>query len=148
MKKIILAVAIIGACFTETKAQVEYKVVTVVESIVPMGLGRSRIIEATTKVEYEQFTTERTEGKDGEKQAKVKRRNAKIEGMRETKLLNFYSGVGLNFQNIASNDALITSMINSMAQDGWEVHSVSSGVESAGYKDNAGIFITRYLFKK
>ena len=148
MKKIILSIAIIGACLSEAAAQVEYKVVTVVESIVPMGLGRSRIIEATTDVEYEQFTTERSEGKDGGKQAKVKRGDAKIEGMRETKLLNFYSGVGLNFQNIASNDALISSMINSMAQKGWEVHSVSSGVESAGYKDNAGIFITRYLFKK
>jgi hypothetical protein len=148
MKKIILAVAIIGAYFTEAAAQTQYKVVTVVESIVPMGLGRSRIIEATTELEYEQFTTERNEGKDGGKQAKVKRGDAKIEGMRETKLLNFYSGLGLNFQNIASNDALVTSMINTMAQNGWEVHSVSSGVESAGYKDNAGIFITRYLFKK
>lgn len=148
MKKIILAVAIIGTCFAEAAAQSEYKVVTVVESIVPMGLGRSRIIEATTDVDYQQFTTERTGGKDGGKQGKVKRGDAKIDKMNETKLLNFYSGVGLNFQNIASNDALITSMINSMAKEGWTVHSVSSGVESAGYKDNAGIFITRYLFQK
>jgi hypothetical protein len=149
MKKIILAVAIIGAFFTEAAAQTEYKVVTVVESIVPMGMGRSRIVEATTQVEYEQFTTERTEGKDGRKQGKVKRGDAKIEGLRETKLLNFYSGVGLNFQNIASNDALITSMLNSMSKDGWELFTVAAGVESKGSKDdNAGIFITRYLFKK
>ncbi len=148
MKKILLAVAIMGVCFAEAAAQTEYKVVTVVESIVPMGLGRSRIIEATTGMDYQQFTTERTSGKDGGKQGKVKRSDAKIDAMNETKLLNFYSGVGLNFQNIASNDALITSMINKMALDGWSVHTVSSGVESAGYKDNAGIFITRYLFKK
>ena len=149
MKKIILAAAIIGACFTEAAAQTEYKVITVVESIVPMGMGRSRIVEATTEMEYEQFTTERTEGKDGGKQGKVKRGDAKIEGLRETKLLNFYSGVGLNFQNIASNDALITSMLNNMSKKGWELFSVAAGVESKGAKDdNAGIFITRYLFKK
>ena len=66
----------------------------------------------------------------------------------ETKLLNFYSGVGINFQNIASNDALITSMLNSLAGRGWTLMSFSSGVESSGYKDNAGIYITRFLFKK
>jgi hypothetical protein len=149
MKKIILAVAIIGTCFAEASAQSEYKVVTVVESIVPMGLGRSRIIESTTPVNYEDFTTERVSGKDGGKQGKVKRGDAKIEGMKETKLLNFYSGVGLNFQNIASNDALITSMINKMANKGWELYSVAAGVESKGSKDDkAGIFITRFIFKK
>jgi len=149
MKKIILAVAIMGVCFTEAAAQAEYKVVTVVESIVPMGLGRSRIIEATSPINYEDFTTARVEGKDGGKQGKVKRGEAKIDGLNETKLLNFYSGVGLNFQNIASNDALITSMMNKMAKDGWELFSVAAGVESKGSKDDkAGIFITRFIFKK
>ena len=146
MKKIVLIILLAGLGVTEFKAQ-EYKVVTVVESIVPMGLGRSRIVEATSPVDYEQFTTSRSDGKDSD-QGKVKRGDAKIDNMNETKLLNFYSGVGLNFQNIASNDALITSMVNKMAKDGWELFSVNSGVESAGYKDNAGIFITRFIFKK
>lgn len=133
---------------TEVKAQVQYKTVTVVESIVPMGLGRSRIIESTSDVNYIDFTTERVAGTDS-KQSKVKRSDAKINGLKETKLLNFYSGIGLNFQNIASNDALISSMLNTMAEDGWELFTVATGVESKGSKDdNAGIFITRFIFKK
>ncbi len=147
MKKLFLIVLIAGLGLTEINAQTEYKVVTVVESIVPMGLGRSRIIEATSPVDYEKFTTSRSDGKDSD-QGKVKRSDAKIDSMNETKLLNFYSGVGLNFQNIASNDAMISDMINKMAGKGWTLFSVSSGVESAGYKDNAGIFITRFVFKK
>ncbi|PCJ23905.1 MAG: hypothetical protein COA97_10730 [Flavobacteriales bacterium] len=148
MKKIILVVVLAVFSLSELNAQIQYKVVTVVESIVPMGIGRSRIIEATADVNYEQFTTERTGGKDS-KQGKIKRGEAKIDAFRETKLLNFYSGVGLNFQNIASNDALITSMLNGMSKDGWELFSVAAGVESKGSKDDKqGIFITRYLFKK
>ena len=144
-----LTAVIIGFCFAEVAAQAEYKIITVVESIVPMGLGRSRIVEATSPMNYEEFTTERVEGKDGGKQGKVKRGEAKIDGLKETKLLNFYSGVGLNFQNIASNDALITSMMNKMAKDGWELFSVAAGVESKGSKDDkACIFITRFIFKK
>ncbi len=148
MKKVILALVIAGFGIAEVTAQTKYKVVTVVESIVPMGLGRSRIIEATTDMDYGQYTTARTGGKDSD-QGKVKRGDAKIDALNETKLLNFYSGVGLNFQNIASNDALITSMLNKMSVDGWELMSVAAGVESKGSKDDkAGIFITRFLFKK
>jgi len=148
MKKIILAALIIGTCLADAAAQTEYKVVTVVESIVPMGLGRSRIIESTSDIDYEEYTTERTDGKDSD-QGSVKRSDVKIDNMNETKLLNFYSGVGLNFQNIASNDAMITSMLNKMSKDGWEVFSIASGVESKGSKDDkAGIFITRFIFKK
>ena len=36
----------------ETNAQVEYKVVTSVESIVPNGFGRSRIISANEEKDY------------------------------------------------------------------------------------------------
>lgn len=148
MKKIIIAAFFVGSLISEVAAQAEYKVVTVVESIVPMGVGRSRIIEANDQLDYNQFTTERSEGKDSD-QGKIKRGDAKIEKLNETKLLNFYSGVGLNFQNIASNDALITSMLNEMAKEGWELFKVAAGVESKGSKDDKnGIFITRYIFKK
>jgi len=41
-------------------AQVEYKVVTSVESIVPSGLGRSRIISANEKKDYKDYTTTQT----------------------------------------------------------------------------------------
>ncbi len=126
----------------------EYKVVTIVESIVPMGMGRSRMIMEKTPINYQDFTTERTEGKDTES-SKISRKDAKIDAMDETKLLNFYSGVGINFQNIASNDAIIGSKITAMAKEGWKLIFVTSGVESKGSKDdNAGIFITRLFFTK
>lgn len=126
----------------------QFKIVTSIESIVPMGLGRSRIIENLTEVDHQQFTTGREDGKDSD-QGKVKRSDAKVDELAETKMLNFYSGVGLNFQNVASNDALITSKLNALAADGWELVTVVSGVEAdSGKDDGKGIFITRYIFKK
>ncbi len=146
MKKITLLFALMAAG-SVAWAQ-EYKVVTTVESIVPLGLGRSRIIDAKEQANYRDLTTERTDGKKSD-QGDVKRSDVKIENFEETKLLNFYSGVGINFQNIASNDAVITSKLNEMAKEGWQLIFVTSGVESeAGKQDGEGIFITRYVFKK
>lgn len=152
MKKLLFSLVLTAALFsapnTLSAQTPEYKVITIVESIVPMGLGRSRIIENKTDVSTSQFTTERTEGKDS-KQGKVKRGDAKVDEFAETKLLNFYSGVGINFQNIASNDALITAKINELAAQGWKLTFVNSGVESdAGGEDGKGIFITRMIFTK
>ena len=126
----------------------EFKVVTIVESIVPGGMGRSRMIENKTNLNVASFTTERTDGKDS-KQDDVDRSDAKIGNFAETKLLNFYSFVGINFQNIASNDALITSKINNLIKEGWKLTFVASGVESdCGKGDGNGIFITRMFFSK
>lgn len=126
----------------------QYKVITVVESIVPMGIGRSRMIESTSEVNVDEATTERTDGKKSD-QGSVKRGDLKVDNFKETKLLNFYSGVGINFQNIASNDAMISDKINKMAAEGWTLAFVTSGVESdAGKDDGHGIFITRLYFKK
>jgi hypothetical protein len=131
----------------DAKAQ-EMKVVTIVESIVPGGLGRSRIIEAKEVLDAKTLTTTRVDGKKSD-QDDIKRSDAKIENFDETKLLNFYSLVGINFQNIASNDAAITSKINDLLKDGWQLQFVTSGVESdAGKNDLNGIFITRLYFKK
>ncbi|MDD3526659.1 MAG: hypothetical protein PHX39_06865 [Bacteroidales bacterium] len=145
MKKFMLAaVALLFASFL-AEAQ-EYKVVTTVESVVPMGLGRSRIIESGDTLAVSDFTTERTDGKKS-KQNQVSRSDAKIDNFQETKLLNFYSAVGINFQNIASNDAMISAKINQLVRDGWNLQFVLSGVESdAGKDDGVGIFITRYIF--
>ena len=113
-----------------------------------MGLGRSRIIDAKDHAKVADFTTQRTNGKKSN-QKSVKRNSAKVNNFEETKLLNFYSGVGINFQNIASNDALIASKINKLVDEGWELTFVTSGVESdAGKNDGKGLFITRYIFKK
>lgn len=124
-----------------------YKVVTVVESIVPAGLGRSRMIENQTNIDVDDFTTGRTDGKKSS-QNDVKRSDAKIDKLDEAKLLNFYSMAGINFQNIASNDALITSKLNKLSQEGWELVFVTSGVESdGGETDGNGIYVTRFIFR-
>ncbi len=147
MKKTFLL--IIGlAIFSIIGIAQEYKVVTIVESIVPMGMGRSRIIENTSEISAAALTTERTDGKKSN-QRDVKRDEVKVDAFKETKLLNFYSAVGINFQNIASNDAVITSKINELAAEGWKLTYVTSAVESdAGKQDGAGIFITRLFFTK
>jgi hypothetical protein len=126
----------------------EYHVITTVESIVPMGLGRSRMLDHKNPEDYKPLTTERTDGKKSE-QGDIRREDVKIENFEETKLLNFYSVGGINFQNVASNDAVVSSKLNEMAGNGWELVFVTSGVESdAGEKDANGIFITRYVFKR
>lgn len=137
-------------CVVSAFAQtVEYKVITTVESIVPGGLGRSRIVENNQEMDYKQFTTTRVDGKDRNSND-VKRRGLKIDNLNETKLLNFYSLGGIiNFQNIASNDAITSSKLNELASEGWLLSHVVSGVESdAGEDDGNGIFITRYIFSK
>jgi hypothetical protein len=63
--------------------------------------------------------------------------------------VNFYSLTGINFGNIAANDAVISAKINSLIAEGWSVAFVTSGVESdAGRYDGQGIFITRIFFMK
>jgi hypothetical protein len=125
----------------------EVKVITSVESIVPLGLGRSRIISANSDRDYKEFSSEQTE-KDGTRN-KTKRKNIRVKDFEETKLLNFYNVGGIRFQNIAANDAVISSKLTAMLADGWDLIFVTSAVESdAGETDQQGIFITRYIFKR
>ena len=141
-----LSLLFIFFCFDLT-AQVEYKVITSVESIVPNGLGRSRLISANDVKNYKEFTSTQTE--EDNTRNKSKRDEIRVKGFDETKLLNFYNLGGIRFQNIAANDAIITSKINDMTKEGWELMFVTSAVESKGDKtDNNGIFITRYIFKR
>jgi hypothetical protein len=148
MKKSLLAVVVCVFSVLGMQAQgVQFKIVTTVESIVPGGLGRSRIIENGQEVNYTDFTTTRT--KDGKEKTSKNRGDVKIDELKESTLVNFYSMVGINFQNIASNDAMMTSMLNAHSKEGWELTHIASGVESdAGKGDGNGIFITRYYFKK
>jgi hypothetical protein len=126
----------------------EYAVITTVESIIPAGLGRSRMISNKEDLNTADFTRERTDGKTSNMN-EVKRRELKIENFEETKMLNFFSATGINFQNIASNDAIISSKLNEMSAAGWTLIFVTSGVESnAGAQDGEGIFVTRYIFKR
>ena len=84
-----------------------------------------------------------------DKRNKSDRSDIRVKNFDETKLLNFFNIAGIRFQNIAANDTVISSKINAMSEDGWELAFVSSAVESdAGKDDGKGIFITRYIFKK
>src|SRR5690606_27162154 len=128
MKKNLLIMALTLTCYTEMQSQVEYKVITSVESIVSSGLGRSRLISANEIKDYKDYTSTQTE-EDNERN-KSDRSDIRVKDFDETKLLNFYNIAGIRFQNIAANDALITSKINTMIEEGWELAFVTSAVES------------------
>lgn len=146
MKKLLFLSFCLLACLPAANAQT-YKVITSVESIVPNGLGRSRIINALEEKDYKEFTSVQTE--DDNTRNKSDRSEIRVKNFEETKLLNFYNLGGIRFQNIAANDAVISSMINDMVANGWELVYVTSAVESdSGDKDGQGIFITRYIFRK
>lgn len=82
--------------------QYEWNQVTVIESVVSGGMGRSRMI-----------STDDT-GK-----------------MQEEKLQNFFSMTGINFGNIQENDLKITNMVSTMTGEGWLLYDVTSGVYAA-----------------
>lgn len=100
-----------------------YRQFSTIESVVPGGLGRSRVISSDQK--------DQTVEKD---------------------LMNFYSITGINFKNVANNDRLIVETINQYIAEGWELHTVTTGVNDSGGGQGGGggtgIFITRYLFRK
>ena len=148
MKKILTVAIFLLIGITALQAQqFEVKIDTSVESIVPGGLGRSRIISANAERDYSEFTTTQTEDDKGRN--KSKRKDIRVKDFEETKLLNFYNIAGIRFQNIAANDAVIGSKINTMLADGWDLAFVTSAVESdSGSDDGQGIFITRYIFKR
>ena len=146
MKKLFLTMVLGVTALLSTSAQ-EFKVITSVESIVPSGLGRSRIITAQEDKDYKEYTSVQTE--EDNTRNKSNRKDIRVKNFEETKLLNFFNLGGIRFQNIAANDALLTSKINDMVSQGWELAFVTSAVESSGGKgDTNGIFITRYIFKR
>lgn len=105
------------------------------------------MITANETRDYKESTSTRT-GED-DKRNKSDRSEIRVKGFDETKLLNFFNLGGIRFQNIATNDALVTSKINAMATEGWELAFVNSGIESdAGKGDGKGIYVTRYIFKR
>lgn len=126
--------------------QWEYKIFTVVESVVPNGLGRSRMIAETEAVDYKAATTIRTE--EGKIKSEKTRGEIRTKTFEETKLLNFYNVGGIRFNNIATNDAMVTAKLNDLASQGWELAFVSGGVESSGDKDKQGVYATRYILRK
>ncbi len=147
MKNVFLFAAFLIFSAVDAIAQ-EYAVITTIESIVPAGLGRSRMISNKEDLNTADYTTKRTDGTTSD-MGTVKREDIKIDNFEETKLLNFFSATGINFQNIASNDAMISAKLNEMAAAGWTLMFVATGVESnAGTNDGEGIFVTRFIFKR
>jgi len=122
-------------CFTEaqTKGIVwEYQIVTAVESVIPGGLGRSRLLLSDDGGVLQEF-----------------------------KMENFFSLVGINFKNIKSNDLLVVQKFNELGEEGWELTETVSGVYSKSdvsvtdsksgvgtSSSGEGIFITRYIFRR
>ncbi len=97
----------------------QFMQVTTIESIVPGGLGRSRLI---------------TTNSDG---------TQKLDEME-----NFYSLAGINFANIQKNEAQILTRIAALENEGWHLERVTTGVQSPSETQTGGIYMTRYLFKK
>ncbi|HFS67823.1 MAG TPA: hypothetical protein ENK67_06385, partial [Flavobacteriia bacterium] len=120
MKKIIFTLLLVLAFNAISIAQnYEYTTVTVIESIIPNGMGRSRMISVNEERNYKDYTSTKTGEKD--KRNKSKRDEIRVKSFDETKLLNFFNLGGIRFQNIAANDAIVTSKINTMAEEGWEL---------------------------
>ena len=103
---------------TSTVQQYEFEIVTVVESVVPKGLGRSRMLAKTEIVDYKPSTTVRMEDGEKDKSKNDKRKDIRTKAFEETKLLNFYNLGGIRFNNIATNDAMVKSKLNEMAANG------------------------------
>lgn len=128
MKKSIIILGLVCALLSgillssftnKTHVAYDFQQVTTIESVVPMGAGRSRMIATSPSGTLE-----------------------------ETEMKNFFSAVGINFGNIRSNDKATTDKISQLVNDGWELEQVTSGVYSGTDNNSNGIFITRYLFKK
>lgn len=99
----------------------EYKQFSTIESVIPGGLGRSRIL---------------TTDDNGQ--------------LIEKDLKNFYSLVGINFGNIANNDRAIVDRLNYYSGEGWELMEVSTGshAQTSDGNSSGGVFISRYLFRR
>ncbi|REH42942.1 hypothetical protein C7448_11521 [Tenacibaculum gallaicum] len=149
MKKLVLAIAFVASSFSVLAQSYEYKVITSVESTVPNGMGRSRLLSSNESRDFKDFTSIRSDDKEKDKRNKSDRSEIRVKNFEETKLLNFFNLGGIRFQNIVANDAVISSKINTMTEEGWDLAFVNTGVESYGGKgDKNGLFITRYIFKR
>jgi len=101
------------------QAKVLWYQVTVIESVVQGGAGRSRMI---------------SQDENGQ--------------MEEIKIQNLFSLAGINFGNVRENDQQITNKITELTNAGWALENVGTGVYDGGKNGGSGIFMTRYLFNK
>ena len=117
MKKIYSLIGFLCFAFLSVEAQ-EYMQITTIESVIPGGMGRSRM-----------FIT-----------------NPDGSVLEKDNLKNFFSMTGINLKNVKNNEEQIVLILNEFLKAGWKVHKVSTGSFSG--KEGGGIFITRYLLYK
>lgn len=97
----------------------EYQTFTTIESIVPGGLGRSRML---------------LDNGSG--------------SLDEQKMKNLYSVVGIKMENIFNNDLSVTEKLNELSEDGWELAFTNTGVQSPTDGGSNGIYCTRYILRR
>ena len=97
----------------------EYMSLTTVESIVPGGLGRSRML---------------IDGGNG--------------NLDEQKIKNIYSMVGIKMENIFYNDQDVVAKLNDLSTEGWELAFANTGVQSPTQGGSTGIYCTRYILRR
>tara|TARA_B100000780_G_scaffold276980_1_gene246696 strand:- start:2148 stop:2528 length:381 start_codon:yes stop_codon:yes gene_type:complete len=104
--------------FNTPPSSFEYMAFTTVESIVPGGAGRSRML---------------IDAGDG--------------NLDEQKIKNLYSVVGIKMENIFENDQNVVSTLNELSNEGWELAFTNTGVQSPD-KGGNGIYCTRYILRR
>jgi hypothetical protein len=104
--------------FSSPAPSYEYTTFTTIESIIPGGMGRSRMLLD-----------------DGSG------------SLDEQKIKNLYSVMGIKMENIFQNDQSVTDKINDLSESGWELAFVNTGVQSPNDGAN-GIYCTRYILRR
>jgi len=105
--------------FTAPAPSYEYQTFTTIESIVPGGIGRSRML---------------LDNGSG--------------SLDEEKIKNLYSVVGIKMENIFNNDLSVTEKLNDLSEDGWELAFTNTGVQSPTDGGSNGIYCTRYILRR
>ena len=105
--------------FNTPSPSYEYMAFTTIESIVPGGAGRSRML---------------IDGGDGE--------------LDEQKIKNLYSMMGIKMENIFEKDQDVVSKLNDLSNEGWELAFSNTGVQSPTDGGSSGIYCTRYILRR
>ena len=116
-----ISIAIIVSifAFNTPSPSYEYMAFTTIESIVPGGMGRSRLL---------------MDGGNG--------------NLDEQKIKNLYSMVGIKMENIFQNDQDVVAKLNDLSNEGWELAFANTGVQSPTDGGTSGIYCTRYILRR
>lgn len=119
MKTLFFSLMLVFALAGTAAAQnVEVMQINIIESVVPGGMGRSKMLVtdasgATTELEVQ----------------------------------NIFSMAGINFGNLAKNETTLVKKLNELTGQGWVVVGVTGSSYSPG-EGNNGIYMTRYVLQR